>query len=149
MDVGCHMINLIRWYLGTHLQVSDVQTYLGHRYNMELEDHALCLVKFSSGQLAVVNVGWFSQETQIKVELFGTFGHACASHIPPSKIKTAVQLIIGRTPSYYVPYVNELSHFVQCIRSDRQPSTSGEDALQDLRVISLAYKSEMQLKHLE
>lgn len=144
MDVGCHMINLVRWYLG---KVSDVQSYMGYRFNMELEDHATCLIKFLSGQIAIVNAGWFSQETQIKVELLGTVEHAYAFHNSPNKIKTAIQLILGKTPNFYIPYLNELSHFVRCIKNDLQPSPSGEDGLHDLKIISLAYKNQIEFVH--
>jgi predicted dehydrogenase len=142
MDVGCHMINLVRWYFG---EVSDVKSYMGYRFNLDFEDHVTCILKFKSGQIAIVNAGWFSQKAQIKVELLGTVGHASATHTSPSKIKTAIQLMTGRTPDFYIPHLRELSNFIQCLRHDRPPSPSAEDALKDLETISLAYKNEIRL----
>lgn len=142
LDLGCHMINLLRWYFG---EVSDVKTYLGYRFNLDFEDHAICLLKFQTGQIATVNVGWFSQNAQIRVDLYGTVGHAYASHKPPSKAKTAIQLMMGRIPDFYKPFLGELSHFVQCVRQDLPPSPSGEDALKDLETIYLAYKNQIRL----
>lgn len=142
MDVGCHMINLLRWYFG---EVSNVKSYMGYRFNLDFEDHATCILRFQSGQIAIVNAGWFSQKAQIKVELLGTVAHASATHTPPSKIKTAIQLMTGRTPDFYIPYIKELSHFVECLRQDLPPSPSAEDALKDLETISLAYKNQIRL----
>ena len=82
---------------------------------------------------------------QVKVELLGTVAHASASHTPPSKIKTAIQLITGRIPTFYIPLLRELQHFVQCLKQDVAPSPSAEEALKDLETISLAYKNQIRL----
>jgi len=142
MDVGSHMVNLARWYLG---EISSVRSYLGHRFNFDIEDHAICLFKFQSGTLAIVNVGWFSQQTEVKVELYGTVAHASADLQPPSKVRTAIQLMMRRTPTFYLYHLKELSYFVQCLRQDLTPSPSAEDALKDLEAISLAYGNQIQL----
>jgi predicted dehydrogenase len=142
MDLGSHMINLIRWYFG---EISNAKSYLGYRFNLDFEDHATCILKFRSGQIAMVNAGWFSQQIQLKVELLGTVAHASVIPTPTSKIKTAIQLITGRTSTFYIPYLKELQHFIQCIKQDMPPSPSAEDALKDLEAISLAYKNEIRL----
>lgn len=142
IDLGSHMINLVRWYFG---EVSNVKSYMGYRFNLDFEDHATCILKFQSGQIAIVNAGWFSQQTQIKVELLGTVAHASTTHTPPGKIKTAIQLMTRRTPDFYIPFLRELSHFTECLRQDLPPSPSAEDALKDLETISLAYKNQIRL----
>jgi len=138
MDSGSHMINLLRWFFG---DVADVKCYLRHGFNMDAEDQAVCFFKFATGATAVLNVGWFSQKSQTKVELFGTVEYESAEHAPPSKIVTVLQLLTRRIPSFYLPYLSELDYFVQCIRRDLQPSPSGSGALEDLETISLAYKN--------
>jgi len=142
MDLGSHMINLLRWYFG---EVSNVKSYMGYRFNLDFEDHATCILKFQSGPIAIVNAGWFSQQTQIRVELLGTVAHASASHEPPSKVKTAIQLMTRRTTDFYIPFLRELSYFTECLRHDLPSSPSGEDALKDLEAISLAYKNQIRL----
>ena len=84
MDLGCHMINLLHWYFG---EVSHVTSYLGYRFNLDVEDHATCLLKYQNGQIAVVNVGWFSQQTHQRVDLHGTVGTAYATYKAPNKIQ--------------------------------------------------------------
>jgi UDP-N-acetylglucosamine 3-dehydrogenase len=142
IDLGSHMINLTRWYFG---EVIDAKGYLGYRYNLEQEDHAICVLKFGNGQVAIINVGWFSQKSNIKIEVYGTAGHASASSNPPNKIITALQLMLRRTPIFYVPYLNEIQHFVDSIEKDFQPQPSGEDGLRDLEVIEKAYKNAIKL----
>jgi len=141
-DLGSHMINLTRWYFG---EVNNIKAYLGYRFNLNFEDHAICIANFTSGTTAIINVGWFSQKTAVDIELFGTVAHASAYHQSPSKVITAIQLLLGRTPKFFVPYLEEVSHFVNCIKEDTQPSPSGEDALKDLETITRAYKNQIRL----
>ena len=142
MDLGSHMINLTRWYFG---EVNNIKAYLGYRFNFDFEDHAICIANFASGTTAIINVGWFSRKNAVGIELFGTVAHASAYHSSPSKVITAIQLLLGRTPKFFIPYLKELSHFVQCVRQDLPPSPSGEEALKDLETISLAYKNQIRL----
>jgi predicted dehydrogenase len=141
IDLGCHMINLLRWYLG---EVADVKARLGYRFNFDFEDCATCIMNFECGASAIVNVGWFSQNTAVGVELFGTMSHARAYLPPSSKVVTAIELILGKTPKFFIPYLKEISHFVDYIRNDNgENRLSGEDALRDLEVIAKAYKNQI------
>ena len=145
MDLGSHMINLLRWYFG---EITDIRSYLGYRFNLDVEDQATCIAKFASGTVAIVNTGWFSMDFQVKVEMLGTVKHALAIH-PPSqqnRIITALQLLITKSSAYHQPHFRELEYFVHCIRNDLQPSISGKDGLKDLEAISLAYKNQLPLK---
>ena len=89
--------------------------------------------------------GWFSQNAAVGVELFGTISHARAYHSPSSKVITAINLILGRTPKFFIPYLRELSHFIDRINDDgKENRLSGEDALKDLEVIIKAYKNQIE-----
>ena len=71
--------------------------------------------------------------------------NASAYHYAPSKVITAIRLILRKTPKYFKSHFAELSHFVNCIKEDMQPSPSGEDALKDLEIIEQAYKNQIRL----
>jgi predicted dehydrogenase len=142
MDLGCHMINLLHWYFG---DVSHVKSYFGYRFNLDIEDHAICLLQFQAGQTAMVNVGWFSQKNHIRVALHGTLGNAYITNESSNKRKTAIQRIVRRRPELFTHFLRELSYFVQCIQNDSKPSLSGEEALRDLETISKAYGNQIHL----
>jgi UDP-N-acetylglucosamine 3-dehydrogenase len=142
IDLGSHMINLAQWYFG---DVINAKAYLGHRFNMEYEDHAIALLKFKYGQTVVVNVGWYSGQTQIQFDVHGTCGKAAALLDNPSKIVTATKLILKKTPPYFIPFYKELEHFVESIKKDQQPQPSGEDGIKDLQVIEMAYKNSIEM----
>jgi len=138
MDLGTHMINLTRWYFG---EVINIKALLGYRFNLNVEDYATCLVGFESGTTAIINVGWFSQEAAIGIALHGTVDHAIFFQHSQNKVTTAINLILGKTPKFFVPYLREISHFVDSMREDIQPMPSSDDALKDLEVIAKAYAS--------
>ncbi|MEM1540971.1 MAG: Gfo/Idh/MocA family oxidoreductase, partial [Candidatus Bathyarchaeia archaeon] len=141
IDLGCHMINLLRWYFG---EVSDIKARLGYRFNFDFEDHATCLIDFKCGTSAIVNVGWFSQKDAVCVEFFGTMGHDRACRSPSSKVITAIKLILGKTPRYHIPHLREISYFVDVVNDDDEENIlSGEDALEDLELITKAYKNQI------
>jgi len=140
MDLGSHMINLTRWYFG---KVIDIKALLGYRFNLEIEDYAICLVKFESRTRAIINVGWYSQEASISIQLHGTVDHATFLQYSRNKVSTAISLILGKTPKFFVPYKEEISHFVDCIINNSDPSPSGDDALKDLIAITSAYENNM------
>jgi len=142
IDLGCHMINLMRWYLG---EVVDVKARLGYRFNFDFEDYATCIMDFECEASAVVNVGWFSQNTTLSVELFGTVSNAKAYFSPSNKVVTAIKLILGKTPKFFIPYLKEISHFVDHVKNDDNGENrlSGEEALRDLEVITKAYKNQV------
>ncbi|MCW4024091.1 MAG: Gfo/Idh/MocA family oxidoreductase [Candidatus Bathyarchaeota archaeon] len=143
MDLGCHLINLLRWMLG---EVVDVKGYFGHRLNLDFEDSALCLAKFNCGAVAMINVGWFSQEYALKLNMLGTVRNVFTEHMPPSSISGAYQMFTKGISSFLQPHLDELQYFVDCLKNNQSPSPSGEDALLDLEVISKAYKNRIQLE---
>lgn len=138
IDLGVHVFNLLRWYFG---RITDITSKLDYKLNMDVEDGATCLVNFASGPTATVNVGWYAQEYQLQVEFLGTVKNAVARNVPPSKIVSAIQLLAMGYSRFYLPYLAELNHFVNCVMYDKKPRTSGEDALEDLRAIDLAYRN--------
>jgi len=143
LDLGSHMINLLRWYFG---DVTSVRSYLGHKSNMDFEDHALCFLKFREGPVATVNVGWFSKDTQIGVELYGTAKHGSETLLSsPSLLNFAMNVIKGKRGKTESPFHKELQYFVDCINSNTPPSPSGEEALLDLKTISAAYENTLRL----
>lgn len=143
VDLGSHLINLLRWYFG---EITDIKSHLGYRFNMDFEDKAMCLAKFESETTAIVNVGWFSQKYQLKIELLGTVDHAITRHEPANPLTTIVQMLLTGISRFYQGHIVELQHFVNCLLKDRQPTPTGEDGLRDLEAIERAYKNQIPLE---
>jgi len=145
LDLGIHAISLFRWYFG---DVTNVKSYLGHRFNMDFEDHAICLLKFKDGPVTTINVGWFSKDSRVSVELYGTVRHISVIRSSPSILETVTDDLrrkFGRVERSIERYYKELQHFVDCVSSNMLPSPNGEEGLLDLKIISMAYKNAFQL----
>jgi predicted dehydrogenase len=137
------MINLLRWYLG---EIVSIKSHLSHRFNLDLEDSAICLAEFDSGTLATLSVGWFSQDYRLSVELFGTVKHANSGSTPQSPlVPRIVNTLVQGTSKMHWPFLAELRYFVNCVAHDMDPSPSGENGLKDIEAISLAYQNEIEL----
>ncbi len=142
IDLGSHVINLLRWYFG---EVIGIKSYLGYRFNMPFEDSAICLVKFKNGTKAVISVGWFSHQYHLEVKLFGTVKHAQMQHKPKNKLLTVIQILATNTSRFYQAHLAELQHFVNCLVHNKMPTPTEEDGLRDLEVIEQAYKNQVGL----
>lgn len=143
VDLGSHVINLLRWYFG---EITDIRAQLGYRLNMDVEDSAICFAKFQGGTRAIVNVGWFSQQYQLKIDLLGSVKHFTVNHVPSNPISTVIQMLTSGTSRFYFPHQSELRYFVDCLIRGLNPQPSGQDGLQDLITIAHAYENEIHLE---
>lgn len=142
VDMGCHMINLLRFFFG---EIVSIQSHFRYRFNMDFEDGALCVARFDSGTVAVINVGWFSQEYSLKVELFGSVKHSLVEIVPSNPFSTVVQTLATGIPRFYRSHFNELQHFVDCLVEDKSPLSTGLDGLKDMEAIFQAYNNKISM----
>jgi myo-inositol 2-dehydrogenase / D-chiro-inositol 1-dehydrogenase len=143
MDLGVHLIDLFAWYFG---EVESVSSYLGYKFNMELEDLALCIMRFKQGPIAVVNAGWFSKEGTSSISINGTsdnFTRVISPRTRKSLIWNDLKKRLGvntRSSS-----LEELKYFIDTLQKGEKPSPSGEEGLIDLQTISMAYRNSSQI----
>ncbi|MCW4000983.1 MAG: Gfo/Idh/MocA family oxidoreductase [Candidatus Bathyarchaeota archaeon] len=142
VDLGCHIINLMRMLFG---EIVDIQGQFGYRYRMDFEDSAMCLARFESGTLAVINVGWYSQEYTLRLDLLGSVRNVSVAHMPPKSVPAMYQMLTRGISSFNMPHFDELQYFVNCLRSDTAPSPTGLDGLRDIEAIVKAYKNRINL----
>lgn len=142
IDVGSHIINLLRWYFG---EITHIKSHLGYRFNLDFEDSAICFTKFESGTTAVITAGWFSQAFKLKIDCFGSVEHAFAEHRPGSRLVAAIRRLTTGMSDFHRPHFDELQYFVSCLIRDSLPSPSGEDGLKDLEAIYQAYQNSIRL----
>lgn len=145
IDSGCHMINLFHWYFG---EIEEITSFLGNRFNLDFEDQALCIARFKGGPSAIFNIGWFSQQYHVKVDLFGTVKNASAIYHGGNLARSGIQMLTMNRSDFWMPYMREVEHFVQSIRNDSQPLPSGYDGLRDTEAIFRAYENNISFDEL-
>lgn len=144
MDLGCHIVDYMAWYFG---EADSARGFLGHKFNLELEDTAVGVVKFKSGPIALINVGWFSRAKMESISIHGTaeilhkiYSQWSIFEMVRYDVKKRLGLLVS------TPFLTEIEHFVDCVQNDRRPSPSVEEALRDAEIIDLIYKNAVSLE---
>ncbi|MCL2358643.1 Gfo/Idh/MocA family oxidoreductase [Candidatus Bathycorpusculum sp.] len=141
-DLGCHIINLLRMLFG---EIVDIKGQFGYRYNMDFEDSAMCLARFTSGTLAAINVGWYAQEYLLRLDVLGSVRNVSVGHMPPKTMPAAYQMLTHGISEFNQPHFDELQYFVNCLHTDQEPTPTGLDGLRDLEAITKAYRNKITL----
>ena len=160
MDMGCHAIEFFRWVLGRPA-IKSVYAQMGthvHGQKTRGEDNAILILEFANGVTAIAEESWTKLGgMDDRAEIHGSKGVAYADLLHGNAIETysatgydyAVEKAgstVGWSFTIYEEiwnygFVNEMEHFVQCVKHDRQPIVTGEDARVVMEVLFAAYES--------
>jgi len=138
---GSHYVDLLMWWLG---EVADA-TCMRNRLmqpEMEAEDTAVMLMRFAGGALANYTCTWGNPYASSncaaiirceKGQLFLDFKENTL------RVTTdAGEEVLLDTPKYF-PKIDQAQHFLDCIRDNKRPLTSGREARKCLETILSAY----------
>lgn len=149
-DVGIYSINAARFLSGEEpIEVfGRTQQLPGDPRFTEIESMAQFWMKFPSGFTATCTTSYASHRSQY-LRLNGSEGWA---ELNPAFAYSGLKLRFGTMesgkPSILEPtieqkhqFATEIDHFADCIKENRKPLTSGEEGLQDMRIIEAIYES--------
>jgi predicted dehydrogenase len=160
MDMGCHAVQFFRWMLNgaripsVYAQMS-TQVHGGRTLG---DDNALIILEFENGTVCLAEESWTKLGgMDDRAEIYGSKGVAFADLLRGNSIETyssvgydyAVEKAgstVGWSFTIYEEawnygFTQEMAHFVDCVRNDRQPLVTGEDGREVLEVIFAAYAS--------
>ncbi len=170
MDVGVHMIDMVVYLAGlTEPKMvfgaifekfkdkaidggwPPIDTRVGDKNigKMEVEDLGSGFVKFSNDAVLFVEASWAgNSETGLKASLFGT---KAGAQLPDplnsanpvriySEINGIITDLIPEIPKVDV-YYEEVKHFIDCIKENKQPITKKEEIICVVKIIEGIYKS--------
>jgi predicted dehydrogenase len=160
LDMGCHSVEYGRWVLGKP-PVKSVYAQMGtyvHGARTRGEDHAICIVEYESGAIAVAENSWAKRGgVDDRCEIYGSAGFTRADLLRGSALLTYSQEGYGyavekagttkgytftmfeETWNYGFP--QELRHFARSVLGDEQPMETGEDGREVLKILCAAYQS--------
>ena len=160
MDMGCHAIEFFRWFYDKPKAVSvlaDMGTFV-HSDKTAGDDNATIIVRFENGAEGLAEESWArAGGMDDRVEVFGSRGCAYANLHMGNAIQTyseagygyvVEKATLSRGWTYTTweelwnyGFPQEMAHFVDCVKNDRQPGETGEDGRAALEILMAAYAS--------
>lgn len=144
-DLAPHCINTIRYLINSEVEsvVSMMDTL---RFTCDAEDTSAILAKYKSGPIGVISLSFATDWGRNGIEFYGDRGALISeqslSQISESTVKSYIN---GNWETYRVeptdPYIEQITHFIDCIENNDVPINSGEMGLSDMRVIDGVYKA--------
>jgi len=141
LDLVIHSLDTLRWIGG---EVCNVESIVRKFYSHYLNSFAV-LLEFKNSSTGVVNANFHSGA---RVEQYEMHGREIAAYVDPSKgIKIykndnpqpeifTFEQIVGTEERYVTQgYLDESKHFLECIRNDKVPIASLENAIKTMALV--------------
>lgn len=158
MDSGVHRLHLYRWLLG---DVDRVYCWIAKQVvrgiKGKAEDNAIMILRFKNEALAQLTVSLSATMDAYddRLELYGTDGTIIEDHAWKKPLLVySTKPGLGQNEwyrpevehepfpvTYRISFTNEVRHFADCITSDKQPESTGEDGRAALEITLLGYLS--------
>ena len=128
-----HMVDLLRWFCGEPVEVT-AHSVAPDPYR---EDGLMALIRFESGSVGALVAARLAGEWDERLDAYGAM--TSARVVAPDSVSVIRDNTVTRTDARSTSYgwldANVLlgfrpavAHFIDCVRSRRQPLTNGEDA---------------------
>jgi predicted dehydrogenase len=149
-DMGVHAMDTVRYIMGDPKAVevyAKIGTYYG---DYDVDDSGVIMITWDNGAVSVIESGWWQPHMdgpEASTGLFGTEGYA-------SLFPTKLKLKIEGTPGEFIPpapektehcdqtiYDGQMAHFVECIKSRKQPSPGIAEGKVIMQIVDAAYES--------
>jgi myo-inositol 2-dehydrogenase / D-chiro-inositol 1-dehydrogenase len=168
MDMGCHAFGWFFWMLN-NASVKRVKASMDtvlHKGRTAGEDNSIVIVEFENGVTGVAENSWAKHGgMDDRSEVYGTGGVVYADLFMGNAALAYSQKGYGyalekadTTTGWSFPifeevfnqgYPHELKHFIECVRTNKEPLVTGEMGRRVLEVIYAAYASAGQGKAIE
>ena len=160
MDMGCHAIQYFRW-MNNKSPITSVYAQMSTSVHTDKtigDDNSIIIIEFENGVTALAEESWTKLGgMDDRAEIHGSEGVAYADVLQGNSIQTyskkgvdyAVEKAGNTVGWSFIMYEEiwnygfpqELSHFVDCVKNDKEPKVTGEDGKAVLEVIFAAYES--------
>jgi len=149
-DMGVHAIDTVRYILGDPKPAS-VYAQIGTHYgDYDVDDSGIIVITWDNGTTSIIESGWWHPHMdgpEAGTRLFGTEGYAS---VFPTFLKYKVEEIPGEFKAPMparsehcdqVIYDRQMEHFIDCIRTRKEPAPGSKEGQIVLNIVDAAYMS--------
>jgi len=148
LDLGINLVDLALW-LANYPKAVSISTKNYHHHSRNLEDTSVSFIRCENSILINIEVSWTLAEEKdtFYSNIYGTKGSVGANPFKLIKVLEEERIDLGSTiletptEAFKKSYLNELKSFIGAIRGLNPVFSSGEEALQLLRIAEAMYKS--------
>ena len=156
LDLGINLVDLALW-LADYPKVVSVSTQNYHHHSRNLEDTSLSFIRCEKSVLISIEASWTLAEEKdaFNSNIYGTKGSVAANPFKLIKSLEDEQIDLGSTfletptEAFKKSYLNEIKSFIGAIRGLNPVFSSGEEALQLLKIAEAMYKSAEEEKEIK
>lgn len=151
-----HEIDYLYWFFGKIHQVSAIAGKISNLV-LNVEDHAVIHLNFFNRVIAEVHLDFFQISKSRQLKIIGEKGI-----ITCDLINNKVMLYTNKKPKWTIIfrqtfdlnkiYIDELNHFIQCIKNHKitaNPITTGAEVLKTVFLIKKSVKEKRMINHNE
>jgi UDP-N-acetylglucosamine 3-dehydrogenase len=151
LDLGVHVADLARWYMGDVATVSGQVATIGKR--IKVDDTGAMVLGFRSGAMGVIEASWSAYPPLSALEISGSEGRVMMGY---PRLDIAIVRADGTSvPGYsreeivarfdvrdlLAPFRSLAQNFIASIKGEAAPMPSGVDGLGAIEVIDACYRS--------
>ena len=142
IDSGWHPLDLMHWYKGVpervHAATGRMKAAPGTEY--DVDDKAVINLEYPDGSIGSLVACFVTLPGETRITLHGTKGSIDAQrgkvlHYEGAEVKEEFQAPAAD------PTVAMVAHFVDCIKTGREPTSCAQESLGVQRIIDAAYRS--------
>jgi len=149
-DMGVHAIDTVRYILGDP-KPTKVYAKIGTHYgNYDVDDSGIIMISWDNGTESIIESGWWQPHMdgpEAATGLYGTKGYA---NVFPTYLKYKVGGVPGKFDAKLPVrtehceqgmYTRQMEHYMDCVRSRKQPVPGFAEGQLILDIVDAAYKS--------
>ena len=156
LDLGTPLVDLCMWITSLQGTAAVSCGVFGRKDKDGVEDSGCAMVRFENGACLMLEVNWNLRDERdaVYLQIYGSKG---AGILTPLQLHKSIRgVLVNVTPTiaksknyYKESYQAEIDHFIQCVRKQKEPATSGKEALGVMKIMDAMYESASSGKEVE
>jgi predicted dehydrogenase len=155
MDLGLQMLDLALWILG-YPEPERISAHMYSATGGEVEDSAVVVLRLAGNRVVNLECTWNlpAKRDRQFLHLMGTQGSgslaplAVFKDMPAGLMEVTPQVPAARENAFTASYRNELAHFVEVVRGEREAPAPAEHRVL-MRLVEAAYRSANERREVE